>query len=177
MTNKWVEKAICRGLNTDIFFDERRSPNERMAKNICHKCPVATECLHYAQTNYINFGIWGGKTPRERMVIRRTRRSRVLVGDYNANAPDDELPRWQSLALCRGMNPALFIPVSDNDIVSNTLAVQVCQKCPVINECLDYAMPNEKFGVWGGKTAVQRKKIIWRQQHAYTMRHQGTSMP
>lgn len=36
-------------------------------------------------------------------------------------------------------------------------ALAVCQTCPVITECREYAIHFESFGVWGGMTEHQRR--------------------
>jgi WhiB family transcriptional regulator, redox-sensing transcriptional regulator len=36
--------------------------------------------------------------------------------------------------------------------------IRVCERCPVKDECLSYALNNEiTFGVWGGLTERQRR--------------------
>ena len=36
----------------------------------------------------------------------------------------------------------------------------ICSMCPVAEECLDHALEtNERYGVWGGTTERQRKKL------------------
>ena len=36
----------------------------------------------------------------------------------------------------------------------------ICAECPVINECLDYAIrTNQDSGIWGGTTEDERKSI------------------
>lgn len=47
------------------------------AKAICAKCPVQPDCLGYALEYAEQFGIWGGKTERERRAIRRLRREQA----------------------------------------------------------------------------------------------------
>lgn len=40
----------------------------------------------------------------------------------------------------------------------------ICNMCPVMIECLEYAIVNrEEFGVWGGSTARDRAK--WWREH------------
>ena len=48
-----------------------------MAKAICKKCPVIEECLEFAVERKERFGIWGGKSERERRAIRRERRKKT----------------------------------------------------------------------------------------------------
>lgn len=36
-----------------------------------------------------------------------------------------------------------------------------CNECPVIKDCLTYALQNdERFGIWGGFTAEERKRMV-----------------
>lgn len=42
-------------------------------------------------------------------------------------------------------------------------AKRVCAVCPVVDECLDDALSrNEQFGVWGGLTPDERRRLRWR---------------
>lgn len=37
-------------------------------------------------------------------------------------------------------------------------AVRICNVCPIVKECLEYALEaDEEFGVWGGKSAASRR--------------------
>jgi WhiB family redox-sensing transcriptional regulator len=65
--------ANCKGVNQDDFFPERGSSTV-IAKKICGECKVQSECLEYAVERKERFGIWGGKSERERRAIRRERR-------------------------------------------------------------------------------------------------------
>jgi WhiB family redox-sensing transcriptional regulator len=40
-------------------------------KKICATCPVTEQCLEFAMENDERFGVWGGKTERERRKLRR----------------------------------------------------------------------------------------------------------
>lgn len=35
----------------------------------------------------------------------------------------------------------------------------LCMMCPVISECLEYALDNDCCGIWGGTTEKERRKI------------------
>jgi len=42
--------------------------------------------------------------------------------------------------------------------LATKLAKQMCGRCPIQKECLDYAMTaNEEFGIWGGTTRYERR--------------------
>ena len=42
--------------------------------------------------------------------------------------------------------------------LATRLAKEMCARCPIQRECLDYAVTaNEEFGVWGGTTRHERR--------------------
>lgn len=61
----WVEDALCAQTNPDAFYPEKGG-STREAKQVCLGCPVRSECLEYAMDRGERFGIWGGKSERER---------------------------------------------------------------------------------------------------------------
>lgn len=70
---EWRSRAACVGMSHQTyvpFFNEGRGQatvNQiATAKRVCASCPVAVECDRYAVDNGIRFGIWGGRTPRDR---------------------------------------------------------------------------------------------------------------
>lgn len=71
----WQNYANCLGVDPDLFFPERGA-STREAKEVCRGCVVQDECLEFALNNGEKFGIWGGKSERER---RRVRRQRALT--------------------------------------------------------------------------------------------------
>ena len=52
-----------------LFFPEN-GDRATEAKKICSGCPVATECLAFAQDTGQAYGVWGGTSPRDRSAIR-----------------------------------------------------------------------------------------------------------
>ena len=79
-------------------------------------------------------------------------------------------------APCKGAT-ALFFQDQRGDSTNTERAKAVCQTCPHIAPCLDYAITNEEqFGVWGGMSLRQRRKYadtrrITRQRVAAPIRH------
>lgn len=66
-----------------------------------------------------------------------------------------EIPAWVESAACASTDPELFFPEKGGSAVD---AKRVCHSCPVRSECLDWALEgDERFGVWGGKSAVERE--------------------
>jgi WhiB family redox-sensing transcriptional regulator len=65
---------------------------------------------------------------------------------------------WRQKGACRGLDPAIFYPVSEDDAAE---AKTVCATCPVREPCLEYAlMTREHDGVWGGATERERRRMI-----------------
>lgn len=64
---------------------------------------------------------------------------------------------WQRKANCMGVDPDLFFPERGS---STREAKEVCRGCVVREECLEYAVTyGEKFGIWGGLSERERRKI------------------
>lgn len=65
---------------------------------------------------------------------------------------------WRQRAACRGVDPDIFYPVSDEEAGP---AKTICAQCPVREACLEYALANrERDGVWGGATERERRRIV-----------------
>ena len=65
---------------------------------------------------------------------------------------------WRAHAACRGIDPNIFYPASDEDAEE---AKGICAACPVRQACLEYALANrERDGVWGGATERERRRIV-----------------
>ena len=65
---------------------------------------------------------------------------------------------WRNRAACRGVDPDIFFPVSDEDAVQ---AKAICAECPVREACLEWALATrERDGVWGGATERERRRMI-----------------
>ncbi|WP_150462707.1 WhiB family transcriptional regulator [Nesterenkonia ebinurensis] len=64
---------------------------------------------------------------------------------------------WQVDALCAQTDPEAFFPEKGG---STRDAKKVCGACTVKQECLDYALANdERFGIWGGLSERERRKL------------------
>ena len=66
---------------------------------------------------------------------------------------------WRQQGRCRGVDPEVFYPVSDEDEALEAKAI--CEDCPVRVACLEYALAaREKHGVWGGHTERERRRLL-----------------
>ncbi len=77
----------------------------------------------------------------------------------NRNLGSDVLmsATWRKHAACRGIDPDVFYPVSDEEAGE---AKAICDQCAVRESCLEHALANrEREGVWGGTTERERRRI------------------
>jgi WhiB family transcriptional regulator, redox-sensing transcriptional regulator len=65
---------------------------------------------------------------------------------------------WQAQSICRGYDPETFWPLSDSAEAAEP-AKAICGRCPVEARCLAWAVgTGEEFGIFGGRTARERRK-------------------
>lgn len=71
----------------------------------------------------------------------------------NPSPPD----MWQDQAACYGIDPDVFFPISEEEAGP---ALAYCAVCTIREMCLAWALKNgERYGVWGGLTEQQRRRI------------------
>lgn len=74
MSEDWMTRAACKGLDTNVFFPDEQSRDPRAnthAKAICATCPVLSECADWAITFPPHVGIVGGMDYHERQRYRK----------------------------------------------------------------------------------------------------------
>lgn len=71
----------------------------------------------------------------------------------------EEFETWRDGAACNGDEDVDFFP-SPDDAVGNARAKALCASCPVLDDCLAFAIEtNQTDGIWGGTTAAERSKL------------------
>lgn len=79
-----------------------------------------------------------------------------LFGDRNIE--------WQKNALCIYTDPDIFFPEKGIPILKEVK--NLCARCPVKDQCLDYALSSdERHGIWGGTSERERKFLLKKQKH------------
>lgn len=73
---------------------------------------------------------------------------------------------WRLDAACVGYETDLFFPAGETGPAVEQIeaAKAVCRECPVQAQCLAFAIvTNQEFGVWGGTTEQERRKLrtVW----------------
>jgi WhiB family redox-sensing transcriptional regulator len=101
--------------------------------------------------------IYNGPEPKVSVDVR-LHQTEVMVGRLTmANGFEEGTGDWREQAECARTEPEAFFPEKGG---STREAKKVCGGCEVTIECLDAAIQNdERFGVWGGLTERERRKI------------------
>ena len=79
-----------------------------------------------------------------------------------ASAPGSAARAWREEAACRQLPTELFFPIGHGARAKAQarLAKQVCEECPVHDQCLEYALcTNARYGVFGGLDEDERKAL------------------
>ena len=64
---------------------------------------------------------------------------------------------WKLDGVCRTIDPDLWFPEGSS---TGYAAKKMCRRCPVMDECLRYALDNnEQYGVWGGMGSSERRNM------------------
>lgn len=69
---------------------------------------------------------------------------------------------WRHQAACRDHDPEIWFPVGTSGpaLAQTGEAKAVCRRCPVVAECLAWAVSSgQDFGVWGGMSEGERREM------------------
>lgn len=86
-------------------------------------------------------------------------RSMPKVAERRDSGPDDD---WRNFSACRDVDPERFFPIGSTGpaIAQVEQAKAVCRRCPVVDECLSWALEaGEDHGVWGGMSEEERRAV------------------
>jgi WhiB family redox-sensing transcriptional regulator len=75
---------------------------------------------------------------------------------------EDPAVSWHERAACLRQDPDLFFPIGNGGLTLHQIdeAKAVCGRCPVVRQCLDWAVRMEQVeGVWGGTTDTERRLL------------------
>jgi len=83
--------------------------------------------------------------------------------NHNAYLPDSSEPvhQWMEDAACANTFTELFFYHNKSTKISEVAdALRICQGCPVIERCLQFAFDsNDQYAVLGGTTPGQRREM------------------
>lgn len=109
----WMIDAVCRGASgSDFFPNMMTDASAARAVALCARCPVQEACARYAVVNNIEYGIWGGLSPRARREIAsaartqdRTRETATFIS-YNKHRDQGRLDPVKATAKELGISTA-----------------------------------------------------------------------
>jgi WhiB family redox-sensing transcriptional regulator len=87
---------------------------------------------------------------------------------------------WQLFAACRGLDVEIFYhPAGERrryKAARINQAKEICQHCPVINDCATWALKTrEPYGVWGGMSEDERATVLGVRSLRYPAPAPGTA--
>ena len=82
----YMKKGNCLGSDNSLFFPSQ-GEDYRDAIQVCSDCPVRVDCLAAALENDEKYGIWGGKSEKQRRQLRRTIRLGKLTIEQASRQP------------------------------------------------------------------------------------------
>lgn len=81
---------------------------------------------------------------------------------------------WRVDAECRGADQSLFFAPRRGVSRDNVSAKELCDRCPVREECLEYALrTGQLYGIWGGMTERERRVL----RRGLPRRRRGPALP
>ena len=81
---------------------------------------------------------------------------------------------WWPRAACKGTDQSLFFA---DDSESIAAAKAVCARCPVREQCLDFALQGRHYGIWGGLTDKERARLRRDQRRRRTVDEVERTVP
>jgi WhiB family redox-sensing transcriptional regulator len=72
----------------------------------------------------------------------------------------DDIPEWDNAACATSTNPDIFF---DSHYRSVYIAKKICETCPIIEKCAEYALEHPamaEYGVWGGMSESERRTLL-----------------
>jgi WhiB family redox-sensing transcriptional regulator len=84
------------------------------------------------------------------------------MSDPEHGAASSAEPEWTS-AQCRREDPEVFFSL-DNErgpakLARESAARAICARCVIQADCLAFALSRDDYGVWGGMTQEERRKL------------------
>ncbi len=76
--------------------------------------------------------------------------------------PVRDRPTWMADAFCSEYPEVEFVPTPPRPgrvSAAEEAAMAICRRCPVVDDCLAFALEHQEVGVWGATTERQRREM------------------
>lgn len=85
---------------------------------------------------------------------------RCVISYYAIMSEVKQSDNWEDMAACSDYTWSPDVFFRDKDQRSIEIAKSICRRCPVVEQCLKSALENnEIYGVWGGTTPKERRRL------------------
>lgn len=88
---------------------------------------------------------------------------------------------WRKDAACKIMGFDLFFGGEDEPpatrISRELQAKEICKSCIVKQDCLEFAQETDCYGIWGGLTMVERRRLKLELEHEAYMKRRFSQWP
>ena len=101
----WRDAAACRDQDPEMFFPHETG-SAQPAKTICAGCDVREQCLAWAIDHKQDYGVWGGRTVKERKRLLKNSGENTLHKCQECGAPFHADPRARP-KYCPDCRPAV----------------------------------------------------------------------
>jgi hypothetical protein len=64
-----------------------------------------------------------------------------------------------SEAACTGIGVELFFEESKTPTIEEKMVMRLCRSCPVQKDCLEWGLRHESYGIWGGLTRAELRRM------------------
>lgn len=68
----------------------------------------------------------------------------------------NDYPVWTDTPSCVGIDVEMFFSDENKSYADFYAVAKICQSCPVLQQCFDYAIKYNVNGIWGGTSERQR---------------------
>lgn len=60
---------------------------------------------------------------------------------------------------CSGVDPEFFFPSNMQNAEEISMYKRMCSTCPGQQKCLEWGLRHEEYGMWGGLTQIEIRKL------------------
>jgi WhiB family redox-sensing transcriptional regulator len=84
-------------------------------------------------------------------------REHATLNNFGSRTGGINAPLFDGSQLCAQSDPDSFFPEKHTNTHEAKAAIRVCHNCHFKEPCLEYALKEDVWGIWGGKTERQRR--------------------
>jgi hypothetical protein len=67
-----------------------------------------------------------------------------------------QYPQFDGSQSCASIPSEMYFSTGDAEYDTRLELLKICESCKFLDECREWAIVNEEFGIWGGTTGLTR---------------------